>query len=96
MIPSHRHAFLQTVVGDQARRPCADRLSKWVPPALAAVVAPQYWRWTTQALAEDLVHHLGALSERGPELVAVDQLRGARAVVPGEERDVLHGDAVGR
>ena len=38
-------------------------------------------------LAEDLVHDLGASSERWHDLMPVDQFRRRRLVVPGQERD---------
>jgi hypothetical protein len=41
-------------------------------------------RWQSlavQALSEDLVHHLGALGERGPDLVTIDRLGSGRAIV---------------
>ena len=50
---------------------------------------------TASLLAEDGVHDLRALGERGPDLVPADQLRGGRSIVPGEQRDALHRDAAG-
>jgi len=52
-------------------------------------------RSVLQLLAEDLVHHLGTLGERWPDLVAIYQFRRGRSVVPGQQRDALHGNAVG-
>src|SRR6516164_11708912 len=40
-------------------------------------------------LAEDVVHDLRALGERGPDLVSVDQFRGRRPVMASEQRDAL-------
>ena len=45
---------------------------------------------TAQLSAEDLVHHLCALGEGRPDLMAVDQLRGGSPVVPGQQRDALY------
>lgn len=47
-----------------------------------------------QLLAENLVHHFCAVGEGRPDLVAVDRLRGGRAVVPDEKSDFLYDDVV--
>jgi hypothetical protein len=39
------------------------------------------WLLEVRLLSIDLVHHLCALGERGPDLVTVDRLRGGRAIV---------------
>jgi hypothetical protein len=46
-------------------------------------------------LAKDLVHHLSALGERWPDLVAIDRLGRGRAVVSRQQGNAFHGDAVG-
>ncbi len=48
----------------------------------------------TQLLTENLVHHFCALGERGSDLVAIDRLGRGGAIVPGQQRDALHRDAV--
>ena len=45
-------------------------------------------------LAEDLVHDLCALGERGADLVAVDGLGGGCTVVADQESNALDGDVV--
>src|SRR6266487_2772649 len=55
----------------------------------------QNWKATAQLLAKDLVHYLCALDEGRPDLMAVDQLRGGRPVVPGQQCDALYSNAVG-
>jgi hypothetical protein len=50
---------------------------------------------SAQLSTKDLVHHLGALGEGGPDLVAVNQLRGGSSVMPGQQRDALYRYAVG-
>jgi hypothetical protein len=47
------------------------------------------------SLGEDLIHDLGALGERGADLVAVDRLCGGRPIVTDQLGDVLYGHAVG-
>jgi hypothetical protein len=48
----------------------------------------------TGPLAEDLVHYLDALSERGADLVPVDKFGCGRAVVSGQQRDALDRHSV--
>jgi hypothetical protein len=45
---------------------------------------------STDLLAEDLFHNLGAASEGGHDLMPVDHLCSGGLVVPGQERDRLH------
>jgi len=52
-------------------------------------------RSVLRLLAENLVHHLGALGERWADLVTVDRLCCGRPVVAGQQCDALHGNAVG-
>jgi hypothetical protein len=47
-----------------------------------------------QWLTEDHVPYLCALGQRRPDLVAVDRFCGRRTIVPSQQRDTLHGNAV--
>ena len=64
-------------------------LAAWDYPAVWST--PEALMPCLQLLAENLVHHLCALGERRPDLVTVDRFRGGRAVLPGQQRDALHG-----
>src|SRR5262245_29961373 len=46
-------------------------------------------------LAKEPVHHFCALGQRRPDLMAVDQFRSSSPVMPGQQRDALHRNAIG-
>ena len=75
MDPAHTDAHLRLWT-DVTRRAQPGHVA-----APAALLALASWQPGRRQLAEDLVHHLRALGERGPDLVTVDRLCRGRAVV---------------
>jgi hypothetical protein len=64
------------------------------PQAGNAILTASVVPLTVRFLTEYLVHHLCTLGKRGPDLVPVDRLSRGRTVVPGQQGDALHGDAI--